>query len=157
VPRRGGRRLSVDNPYTAPASRVRDLGDRPLLSPAGRILLWVAFAGNVLMAAAAIPSLFAAAMEGDFYWAGAFRTALAALSIAALFKRTGALLFWLSVLFNAMSAVLVALNVVLVIRLRDGMAPEAAVLAQSSMLRSAPVALLWLLTIVVVVTNRGKA
>jgi len=109
------------------------------------------------MAAAAVPSFFAAAMQGDFYWVSAFRTALAALSIASLFKRTGALLFWLSVIFNAISALLVALNVVLLIRLRDSMAPEAGALAQSSLARSAPIALLCLLTIVVVFVNRGKS
>jgi hypothetical protein len=117
----------------------------------------VALVGNLLMAAAAIQSLFSAAVQGDFYWVGALRTALAALNIASLFKRTWALLFWLPLLFNAMSAMLVALNVVLLVRLRDGMAPEAAALAQSSIVRSAPIALLCLLTIVVVVVNRGKS
>jgi hypothetical protein len=127
------------------------------LSPAGRVLLWVALLGNLLMAAAGIHSLFSAAVQGDFYLAGAFRTALAALNIAALFKRTWASLFWLPLLFNAMSVVLVALNVVLLVRLRDSMTPEAAALAQSSIVRSAPIALLCLLTIVVVVVNRGKS
>src|SRR4051812_44504624 len=123
----------TQNPYAAPASEVRDdAGDRPTLARAGRALLWLAFSANLLMAITSISPLFAAASEGEFYWQKAVRISLVALSIASLFQRTAAALFWLSVMLNCLFAALVLFNVAMLISLRDRMSADAAGHAQAA-------------------------
>lgn len=149
---------SSQNPYAAPASQVRDVAARrPVLSRAGRALLWLAFSANLLMALVSMSPLLAAAAEGDFYWQKAVRISLAALSIASLFQRTAAALFWLSVIVNAMFAVLMAINVVALASLRDKMPADAASYLQAAIVAAVPLGLLCLLNIATVVVNRGKA
>jgi hypothetical protein len=148
----------AQNPYAAPASELRDAAEeRAALSRAGRALLWLAFSANLLMALVSISPLFAAAAEGDFYWQKAVRISLAALSIASLLRRTAAALFWLSVVLNSLFAVLVLFNVAMLLSLHDTMPADAADLAQASIVSAIPMGLVCLLTVVVVVMNRGKA
>jgi hypothetical protein len=152
-------RARTQNPYAAPASEVKDdAGDRPVLSRAGRALLWLAFSTNLLMAITSISPLFAAAAaEGEFYWQKAVRIALAALSIASLFQRTAAAIFWLSVVLNSLFAALVLFNVAMLMSLRDRMSADAAGHAQAAIVAAIPMGLVCLLTVVVVVLNRGRS
>jgi hypothetical protein len=148
----------TQNPYAAPASEVRDdASERQVLSRAGRALLWLAVGGNLLMAAASIHAIFVGIADGYWHWPNAIRLSLAALNIAALFKRSAAVLLWLSAVPNALFAVAVALSIAALIAFRDGMAPDAAELAQAATMRAVAVGLLCLFTVVTVVMNRGRS
>jgi len=147
------------NPYAAPASELGDApGDRAALSRAGRVLLWLAFAGNALLAGYSIYlAMRLISLDLRYLWPGALRISLAALSISALFRRNSAALFWLAAIVNALFAAAVALNVVLLISHRGRMAPEAAAMAETAIMGAVPVGLLCLLTMLTLVMNRGKS
>ena len=148
----------AQNPYAAPASELRDAADeRAVLSRAGRALLWLAVAGNVLMAADSIQAHFAALSGGYWHWPNVIRLSLAALNIIALFKRASAVLFWLSAVLNAVLAVAVALSVAALMAFRDEVPGDAADVARAALMRAVPVGLLCLVTVVTMVMNRGKS
>lgn len=148
----------AQNPYAAPASEIRDAAEeRPVLSRAGRALLWLAVAGNVLMAADSIQAHFAALSGGYWHWPNVIRLSLAVLNIVALLKRASPVLFWSAAVLNAVFALAVALSVTALMAFRDEVPGDAVDLAQAALLRAVPVGLLCLLTVVTVVMNRGRA